>query len=439
MVSMKANDRASVPTIAAVLLALCLSIPQISFAVGDPSAPVNNGSGACMANDNMDTSIEGEAMAAGSAIGVGGQVSAWTKARAACKTKNMTAQMRCYEACSATAQKGLTEANQIGSTIAPSQTNQTAIKTGAAAKAMQQSMGFYKVECETAKKECSTGCGSAEKAADAAIQAASAVVCDPMGDPMCPSNKAKVIAAVSKDKQEAKTLSTGKKGQCDKELSEKMADALEMLKGLMDMLQSAAQTQGESDQAATPIDPKDCSVAANKETQYCICVADPRLPGCDAILGSPANTAATNFNSNDVPLIKPQERPEPNLGAPSAESLLPPSDGDSSLNAAGMMAGGNGGPSGGSASAAGADNKEGSNKSGLSAAVLGGDSGGGGGGGGWSSASAAKSNSKSGRTVAGSAAKTTQYSNQVTGPGGRTNWYKVKERYIDNRPTFLKD
>ncbi len=209
---------------------------------------------------------------------------------------------------------------------------------------------------------------------------------------------------------------------------------------------------------ANPNDPKcskpdtskDCTLAENGNTPFCICKQSPTLAGCPGAGGiNPGLGAMGGDKANRSGMTAPSGTTFHSGGDPSASvidgSRTGSGGGSSAFGAmgAGSGGGGAGGISGGG-SGAGAQAKGTDGKTGLNANILrGNDSGGGGGGGGSSGGTRSASPYDAylpggakdpNRTPAAMAALKAQ----VTKAGSKSNWEKVTERYQENKPSLMQ-
>lgn len=193
----------------------------------------------------------------------------------------------------------------------------------------------------------------------------------------------------------------------------------------------------------------DCSKPENAQKTDCLCLANPRLPGClnnlDRVGGEPVAIQATPIQAEGV---NGNSSGAGNLDLTSGAGGAPLPTGGTDASGGGLPGGGGGGMglgggSGGSAAARGADGAGGA-RTRLSANVLGGESGGGGGG--WGSGGGYGSGGASGlrsflpggaNDPAARAPTAAGGAPQITTSAGRSNFEKVSDRYQDNRPRLL--
>jgi uncharacterized membrane protein YgcG len=200
-----------------------------------------------------------------------------------------------------------------------------------------------------------------------------------------------------------------------------------------------------------------CKDPANKNTPECLCLDNPRLPGCanslqkagQSVGGAIAQqsapggggfngkeaTSASDLFGNQTSRDPASDNQNPNNNGSGGGAGAPSGGG----GGGGLSGGGGGFGSGGGASGDAADKK------GMNANIFGG-AGGGGGGGGWrggGSDSSDKANAAYRSYLPGGDKDPLKMSGQqnwnkeVTGQGGKSNWEKVQDRYRDNNATFL--
>ncbi|MFS4459057.1 hypothetical protein [Bdellovibrio sp. HCB2-146] len=193
-----------------------------------------------------------------------------------------------------------------------------------------------------------------------------------------------------------------------------------------------------------------CADAANANLPECICLANPRTAGCSNGLSSVGEANAGQGQAVSPTIASGGDPGGVNLpGGDSASTMgenLASSSGDSG-GGIGAPVGGGGSGLGGSTGGGGGGvgEKGGGGKAGLNTDILSGTGGGGGGGyGGYGGSE--ESGSGSGyrnylpggskdpaRGLAGQALTP----KDVTGQAGKSNWEKVRDRYIDNKSTLL--
>ncbi len=213
-------------------------------------------------------------------------------------------------------------------------------------------------------------------------------------------------------------------------------------------------TDGSKDGAVAEATPLDCS-GKDSNTEQCICINFPRTQGCNNSL---AKIGASGLSANSVGVLK-SSGINAGTGTGSASlgglELSAPgfAGGGASAGGEGSSTKGGGGSGVGGGGSAGGGGGGGSGNAGTSAEpssegfgslVGGGDTGGGGGGGrggGRSGGYAANSRLKAympggskdpKRQLAGSA-----FPKDITAQAGKSNWEKVRDRYNDNRRSFL--
>lgn len=376
-----------------------------------------------------------------------GLIETWNTAREKCRDTNFEAQGECFEACSKAAQSGLSSANVLsGLMSAMGAMNATCGQANQAQNSMQNGYKSYTAKCTAAQASCKTACsGAIEKAAEI-VKAATAIQCPPTS-PTCPPAKASLIAAVEKDKGTEKTFVGGKNAQCNAEFTTALAGAGDVIKGLASVLGALAQKCGgdssaandgtNSPDAATQV-PCTSLPAGSPElsSKRCVCeLSAGHATGCGssdaAAVPSTFSPSSTDIGKTDAADSSSDTGGAGNGNAQAAKAENGNSAGSPGSSGGGLMGGAGAAKTGDKAEAA-AGKKADANI--LAGEVSGGGSGGGGG---WGSMS--ESDKKASAAAASRAIASKAGIAAFTSSHGVTNWEKVKERYKDSRPTFLKD
>ncbi|QDK39441.1 hypothetical protein [Bdellovibrio sp. NC01] len=230
---------------------------------------------------------------------------------------------------------------------------------------------------------------------------------------------------------------------------------LSVVRSLNQAQQCGDETNGSSTAANTPTadTAEKCSKPENAQLPECLCIANPRLPGCanglqkageNSTIGTMSALSSPNANSANKNGLSGADL---SGGAAAGDERKVASDSSGSGAPGAPMGGGAGlGGSGGGGSGTGAPTGDANGKKGLDANILGGASGGGGGGGSWGmSGGSGSSDSKLRGYLPGGAqdpnkmAGQGNWTKEVTGQGGKSNWEKVRDRYRDNNTTLLNN
>lgn len=387
-----------------------------------------------------------------------------------CAKDGKAAMTQCQEQCNKEFQEGVKRSEQIGA---------DQVKAGASAKEANQreaqktineaeNYKYFMKVCAPPKGSCSSGCNEAYQKLQETSNKVSQVNCQSLcskvpADPQCqPCTQAKAAATSqvsnllnAEGNQGDIEAVKGKQAKCDGDLTKNQSNAGNMLAALAPLLAEALKNMGNSGDGttATPEVPlqtasTDCNLEANRYTENCKCqlpYGNPRAPGCPG--ADTASAGVAGMGGSTVPeLGTNNSTPAPTLPPSDTSAPTIPSGGDMAMPAGmGMAGGGFGGGMGGGGASKGADGAGGAKGDAKkSASVYAGDGGGGGGGGGgyggYGSDSTGKAKPAGAGGVRGIAGKVATAANHnVTGAGGRTNWQKVSERYMDNTPTLLKD
>jgi len=223
--------------------------------------------------------------------------------------------------------------------------------------------------------------------------------------------------------------------------------------GMVKSMAGADKCEEDSSNAPTALagdTPVDCTIPANKANNMtCICQDAPRTPGCDSLLDS--STVAKNLDNvraastTDYVPNTPSGGKIDLGGDGGGLDLASKAGGGSGSSSPGAPGGGRGaGIDGGGGGGSGPAGSPAVQKSALNTNILGGEGGGGGGGGSWGSGGGddglrqylpggAKDPAAQGLAGQGSGAT------GVTGPAGKSNWEKVRERYRDNKRSLLNN
>ena len=334
----------------------------------------------------------------------------------------------------------------------------------------QKALAAYTAACTVARQPCVFFCGDVKGALVKLTAALKKVPpsgpCENGGNspplPMAPSPMdaacaqayssfktalPKVESAIKAELDEGNIKSTGGKlSRCDRKYWQNVASAGVGIMQLANSLKQGAKCQYESSAttaAATPT----CDIPANANLPECICKANPRTAGCSNGL---ANVGELNSGSGQVVAGKglvPDAAVGP-IGGGDSTSIAQgeKSPGGSGAGGAGAPTGG--GPSLGSiggGSGSGVGEKGGGKGSGLNTDILSGAGGGGGGGGYGGRGSGSDSASRGLRSYLPGGEKDPKRglagqgvgSKEVTGQAGKSNWEKVRDRYIDNKNSLI--
>lgn len=405
------------------------------------------------------------------------ELQTYAEAQQACKLKEERANTFCIEARNPDLQKYVMVAQTLMAGV--SGMADACSKFGKLMSLGNAALGLYQAQCGSWKGMCSSSCSkavAAVKAAQANIktystnfatqakaQAAKYRAVQPPGS-MEEAAQWYDKGAVDQPKNAQRYSST----YLDRELVAKgdykaVAKKLETCNGYAVQLATSAlgvigivKSMGEANNckddstnaslaAATPVD---CTIAANKANNMtCICQDAPRTAGCEggmdnALSAKSADSMRTASTSDYVPN---SAGGKVNVGGAGGGMDLAAkgTDGGGGSSLPGGPMGGSGGIGGsGSGFGGGADKGEAAQKGGLNTNILGGEGGGGGGGsyggsygdeslrqylpGGAKDPSVA--NGLSGQAAA---------AKEVTAPGGKSNWEKVRDRYRDNKSSLI--
>lgn len=422
-----------------IVVSVLTLISSIGHSESDPSG---TGSGSCSVDDrlvNLAEQASGQVNSLGSgAASIGPALQAWEKKRQTCKESNSKAQNECFEACSASAQKGLKGSQALGSlmNVVVGVVTQTCGLQQQAANEAKTGYEAYSASCKSAKEQCSSACAEADKMAKDLLNQLR-TICKP-GDPSGCGAAANAIGnLVNQDLQNTSPYVAAKKAQCDKQFSNLLKGASDVLANLGGMMLAGKICSQDSNAASTAT--KACSELSQEEKmqrQDCICEISSFNPGCENAKESD-EASTPSFSGSTFSADAGEASKNAETGTANALSFGGPDAGSVSSGSAGGFSPGAGGAGSRGTSSANSDAKKGR----FNANIFEGESGGGGGGG-WSGfgSSGSESSARAARAgvgIRGLAAERKDPS--FTGGGGRDNFQKIKTRYIDNSPTYLPE
>lgn len=394
----------------------------------------------------------------------------YRKWRPTCLNNQAMAAKACLEGWSDDIIDTTTALNMMLGTVSASSVKDSCSTWGKAMDLAQKGLTAYSTACGTMKAGCGATCLTASSGLKGMRKAiAVQVTCSPTAtDPylvaeqnakcaMYISNieslRKSLAAALSEEENKAtKESVAGKLGLCVQKYAALLTS---VATGMVSLAQSGK--DGKSCDAAsngtgiTGMEEK-CKNAANASLPECICLANPRTPGCANSYQKVGEASAGQVSTGltDAANLDPN-REVANFGGEGiggVEQASGNADGGSGMAGAPTGGGGGAGLGGGSGVGGGSANGEVSSKAGLNANILGG-AGGGGGGNSWKSFGGGGGPSADGKYraylpggdkdpnkgVAGQQA----WKNEVTGQGGKSNWEKIRERYRDNKGSLLNN
>lgn len=380
-----------------------------------------------------------------------------------CVSTHSGAAYACLENLSPNILTGVTTLNTLLSTIGSVAVKDQCSKFASAMDIAKAAMTAYTAACGAAKAGCGFYCVSARNSIKKVLGTKSVADCSGAGQQMAACNEAqreytaslgRMTGLMKQELGNNKKSMSGKAALCTEKYANLLTSAVAGIAGLMNSIKQGKECEEESagDTAQAGADPlkEKCSDPANAQLPECICLKNPRTPGCSNAYQKPGelssggaiSTGATDRTNVAAAGGGPDLGPTGGPGMEQREPNSTGSDGGVGAPAGGGGAGlGGGGLSGGGA--AGGDKSENAKK-GLDTNILAG-TGGGGGGGGWGSGGGSSAgNSKYSSYLPGGKndpnkgmAGSQAWTKEVTGQGGKSNWDKVKERYRDNKSTLL--
>lgn len=373
-----------------------------------------------------------------------------------CVNRNHSAGKNCLEKCSSSIQSMIAGSQAILAGISQTSITDSCSKMGQVLGLVQKGMAAFGVACGATKALCDYSCSSSVTGIKTADEALNKIVISG-NDTVCAEYQAKIIGFKAKLQTIAKSeLSTENSSSTDKKLS--VADKKQECAGYVVNLGAAAmglasaiqqgqkanecekETKGDKTAALTAKSlAEKCSIATNKDLPECICKASPRSPGCEL---------ATNPSTNGVGGFG--QLPGNGGGAGGTKSSLGDTgsnipgygstDSSDSAGGAAPPMGGGGGASalggGGTGSNDGRGQAEVEKK--FNTDIYGG--GGGGGGGAFGSRGggpAAQNFNPALRDKIMAERDIASLRSQVSSQGGKSNFEKVKDRYIQEKTSLI--
>ncbi|XGC80735.1 hypothetical protein ACES2L_15530 [Bdellovibrio bacteriovorus] len=449
--------------------------------------PVSGSTGGESGNDSAEQKIENDqvvksahqsltqAYATGQGVGlevpqhalIDKETQNYMSKKGTCVSTHSGAAKACLENLSPHILTGVTTLNTLMNTIGSVAVKDQCSKFSNAMDIAKAAMTAYTAACGAAKAGCGFYCVSARnsviKLNKISSSGASCAKATPQTMAACTqqlaayNNSFSTIQSSVKDegKKEIEKSMAGKAGICTEKYANLLASAVSGIAGLMNAINQGKECEEETkgDPTAPGTDPlkEKCSDPANANLPECICLKNPRTPGCSNSYEKPGElNAGGNIGTGATDRTNVAATgggPDLGMGGgatPEFPGRNPTSDSGGSSAPAGGGAGGSlGGGSGGGSGGMDGEKSEAAKK-GLDTNILGGA--GGGGGGGWGAGGGGSSDSKyrsylpggkndPSKGMAGSQA----WTKEVTGQGGKSNWDKIKERYRDNKSTLLNN
>jgi hypothetical protein len=383
-----------------------------------------------------------------------------------CLSSQAAASKVCLEETSPKLQETLNAVNVIISGLSSVAVQDACSTIGKALDVAKMGLTMYTATCGALRGTCEMLCSSSaggltelKAATDAATPSCMPdVVMDPTAATRCSALigqfaglKADLLAAIAPEAvPENKKSIAGKSKLCTYSYADLILSAGAGILSIINSAKQANQCQKDSaaaDPAAAAV-PTDlavkCVMEQYKATEECICYFNPRLTGCANSLEKMNSSADSSMGSAVGAARGPSGTTaglNADAGATDVNTNGSGSDGGSGGPGAPTGGGSGIGGGGGGGDGMGRGNS-GSGRSGLDANILAGTGGGGGGGGGWGSRGGAGGDKyreylpggkKDPKALAGQEA----WAKEVTGSGSKSNWQKVRDRYIDNKSTLL--
>jgi hypothetical protein len=334
----------------------------------------------------------------------------------------------------------------------------------------QKALAAYTAACTVMRQPCVFYCGDVKgalvKMSAALKKVGTAGVCENGGSVPATGNPAtaaldascklaytsfsgalpKVESAIRAELDEGNIKSTGGKlSRCDRKYWQNVASAGVGILQLANSLKKGKECQDDSSAVADV--QATCAIAANANLPECICLANPRTAGCSSGLST-----VGELNAGSGQVVTGQaisgDAAVGSLGTDSTGISQGTPSTSSGSESGGIGAPTGGGPSLGSiggGSGAGAGEKGAGKGTGLNTDILSGAGGGGVSGGGYGGRGGSSDASRGLRNYLPGGAKDPKRglagqgvgTKEVTGQAGKSNWEKVRDRYIDNKNSLI--
>lgn len=395
----------------------------------------------------------------------------------ACVDRHKYAALACIEVFSSHMIDGAAALNSITALVGGMAVKDNCSKFAGAMDIASKALTAYTAACGAAKLLCGNTCQTADDGIEGMLNTEPTLNCKdivkmpPVKTKTCAeitaaySNAYKKIkkAAQEENKDSDKLSVSAKKGLCKEKYTQLAISAASgiasLAKSIMQGNKCKKDTEGAPDQQkialpslpATPPSAEKCADPAYGSLPECLCLKNPRTPGCSNAYQKPGESNARQLSADPGSRFKTNDRGIAGLPGGGGIPGIDPRNangvdgggsavsGSSGGGGAGL-GGGGGGSGGGGAPGAGEDGAGG----GIDLSKYDtGFTGGGGGGGRWGGGSGS---SKYRAYLPGGAkdprknlAGQQAWTKEVTGQGGKSNWEKVKDRYRDNKGTLLNN
>lgn len=392
---------------------------------------------------------------------------------ASCVSRQALASNLCREETSPHLQETLNTMNTVAGMVASVAVKDACSTMAKALRLGQAGLTAYTAACSASRAACESSCSTVnsnlKKVSDAIAKISSSNTCVPAAN-LPPSMQIEIVnecstymkvmkagldsitPLVKKDSDVSDKMSIAKKAKvCTYTYATMVVSAATGVLSIMNSMKQSSQCDSASSgTTSTQTLAEKCAIEANKSTTECICYSNPRLTGCENSLEKAGQSAGSNLSAQSA--VGATGTTTGGLSsADLSSSSRDPASANSSANTGGAGAptgGGGGAGLGGGGGGFGGKSGDGSaaDKKGLSANILGGVGSGGGGGGAWGSGSgSAAENSKYRSYLPGGdkdpskMAGQQNWTKEVTGQGGKSNWEKVRDRYRDNNGSLLNN
>ena len=377
-----------------------------------------------------------------------------------CIDKQASAATWCLETNNSDLQNGLSSINMLASTSGLASVTDSCSTMGKIMNIGSAALTAYSAQCGLWRSACAMSCVSSRGGLEALQKILPTLQCTGKVGPdllacqqALESMKASVEPRIKKELSLTLQTSIAKKTErCTSQYVALLGSAALGLANLKKAFGDSKSCEEESDAGTQTASLADkCADAANANLPECICLANPRTAGCSNGLSTVGEANAGQGQAVSPTIAAAGDLGNVNLpsGGDTASTLGENgagSGGDSGGIGAPMGGGGSGlgGSSGGGGGGVG--EKGGGGKAGLNTDILSGAGGGGGGGyGGYGGGEESGMGGSGYRNYLPGGSKDPARGlagqviapKDVTGQAGKSNWEKVRDRYLDNKNTLL--
>ncbi len=370
-----------------------------------------------------------------------------------CIDKQASAATWCLETNNTDIQTALSSINILASSSGLASVTDSCTTMGKVVNIGSAALTLYSAQCGVWRSACALDCVASRKGANEMLNLVTKSSC--VGADLeiaaCISalgaNRPTLLKKIGNElKPKLERSIADKSEKCTTKYLALLGSAVLGAANLAKAMKDSKSCKDQSDGTAVATLAEKCADTANAALPECICIANPRTAGCSSGLSSigelnAGNPGAVSPNS----LSGAADAGNPNFDTSNGFKMAEQNANSSDSGGVGAPTGGGGsglGGSGGGFGGGGPNKGDGKSGSGLNTNILGGFDGGGGGGSGYGGYGSDEKGYRKylpggandpARGLAGQSSA----SKEVTSQGGKSNFEKVKDRYIDNKNSLL--